>query len=207
MHTHCPWIPSLLQPVCKPKRSALAAHAEDGTIVITGTITDQTCTIEDPSPGYIKVVHLPTISKSALKNAGDVAGRTRFDIKLKDCPTTVNTLKLYFEPGPTTDYGTKDLKAYKQAWYVDAATLLKSPPSVTEAKGVQIRLMNLNGKQIPMGETEPNQHAAAFSGTMQAGQAKKSFTLHYLAGYVKKASGEVEATMLTTYVGFSVVYP
>ncbi|CPK69513.1 fimbrial protein [Bordetella pertussis] len=78
---------------------------------------------------------------------------------------------------------------------------------MTEAKGVQIRLMNLNGKQIPMGETEPNQHAAAFSGTMQAGQAKKSFTLHYLAGYVKKASGEVEATMLTTYVGFSVVYP
>ena len=67
--------------------------------------------------------------------------------------------------------------------------------------------MNLNGKQIPMGETEPNQHAAAFSGTMQAGQAKKSFTLQYLAGYVKKASGEVEATMLTTYVGFSVVYP
>ncbi|BDC28495.1 Fimbria A protein precursor [Bordetella parapertussis] len=81
---------------------AFAAHADDGTIVITGTITDQTCTIEDPSPGYIKVVHLPTISKSALKNAGDVAGRTRFDIKLKDCPTTVNTLKLYFEPGPTT---------------------------------------------------------------------------------------------------------
>ncbi|KDD17500.1 fimbrial major subunit FimX [Bordetella bronchiseptica] len=187
--------------------AALAAHAEDGTIVITGTITDQTCTIEDPSPGYIKVVHLPTISKSALKNAGDVAGRTRFDIKLKDCPTTVDTLKLYFEPGPTTDYGTKDLKAYKQAWNVDAATLLKSLPSVTEAKGVQIRLMNLNGKQIPMGETEPNQHAAAFSGTMQAGQAKKSFTLQYLAGYVKKASEEVEATMLTTYVGFSVVYP
>lgn len=185
--------------------AALAVHAEDGTIVITGTITDQTCTLEDPSPGYVKVVHLPTISKSALKNAGDVAGRTRFDIKLKDCPTTVDSLKLYFEPGPTTDYGTKDLKAYK-TWYVDPMTI-QMPPAVTEIKGVQVRLMNLNGQHIPMGETEPNQHAAAFSGAMQAGQGKKSFTLQYLAGYVKKDKEDVEAAALTTYVSFSVVYP
>lgn len=27
---------------------ASAAHADDGTIVITGTITDTTCVIEDP---------------------------------------------------------------------------------------------------------------------------------------------------------------
>lgn len=185
--------------------AALAAHAEDGTIVITGTITDQTCTLEDPSPGYVKVVHLPTISKSALKNAGDVAGRTRFDVKLKDCPSTVNSLKLYFEPGPTTDYGTKDLKAYKTR-YVDTMPI-QMPPAVTEIKGVQVRLMNLNGQHIPMGETEPNQHASVFSGTMQAGQSKKSFTLQYLAGYVKKANEDVEAAALTTYVGFSVVYP
>lgn len=73
---------------------ASAAHADDGTIVITGTITDTTCVIEDPSgPNHTKVVQLPKISKNALKANGDQAGRTPFIIKLKDCPSSLGPVR------------------------------------------------------------------------------------------------------------------
>ena len=110
------------------------AHANDGTIVITGAITDTTCIIEDPSgPNHTKVVQLPKISKSALKVKGDQAGRTPFTISLKDCPADLgNGVKVYFEPGPTTNYATGDLKAYKLAYATNPnATPLNSIVAAT----------------------------------------------------------------------------
>ncbi|KDC70641.1 hypothetical protein L512_3503 [Bordetella bronchiseptica MBORD624] len=119
------------------------AHANDGTIVITGAITDTTCIIEDPSgPNHTKVVQLPKISKSALKVKGDQAGRTPFTISLKDCPADLgNGVKVYFEPGPTTNYATGDLKAYKLAYATNPnATPLNSIVAATPATGVEIRI-------------------------------------------------------------------
>ncbi|OZI81464.1 fimbrial protein [Bordetella genomosp. 6] len=187
----------------------IPAHANDGTVVITGTITDTTCVVEDPAgPSHTKVVTLPKISKSALKNVGDQAGRTPFIIKLKDCPDSLgNGVKLYFEPGPTTDYSTKDLIAYKLA-YVANTTTNSNIVAGQVAEGVQVRIANLNGTQIPMGENVTGQNARGFDPVMQNGQAgKKEVTLRYLAAYVKKATGTISASAITTYVGFSVVYP
>lgn len=185
------------------------AHANDGTIVITGTITDTTCVVEDPAgPGYTKVVTLPKISKSALKNVGDQAGRTPFIIKLKDCPSSLgNGVKAYFEPGPTTDYATGDLRAYKMVYATNPQTQLNSITAATEAQGVQVRISNLDDSKITMGANEGTQQAAGFNPEAQNGDAnKRTVTMRYLASYVKK-NGDVEASAITTYVGFSVVYP
>ncbi|MFJ1040626.1 fimbrial protein [Bordetella bronchiseptica] len=184
------------------------AHANDGTIVITGAITDTTCIIEDPSgPNHTKVVQLPKISKSALKVKGDQAGRTPFTISLKDCPADLgNGVKVYFEPGPTTDYSTRDLTAYKLA-YTANSTTNSNIVAGQVAEGVQIRIANLDGTQIPMGENAAGQNARGFDPVAQASGGKKSVTLSYLASYVRKSSGDVDSGSITTYVGFSVVYP
>ncbi|WP_459841901.1 fimbrial protein [Bordetella pertussis] len=187
---------------------ASAAHADDGTIVITGTITDTTCVIEDPSgPNHTKVVQLPKISKNALKANGDQAGRTPFIIKLKDCPPSLgNGVKAYFEPGPTTDYSTGDLRAYKMVYATNPQTQLSNITAATEAQGVQVRISNLNDSKITMGANEATQQAAGFDPEVQTGGTSRTVTMRYLASYVKK-NGDVEASAITTYVGFSVVYP
>lgn len=188
----------------------LPALANDGTVVITGSISDQTCVIEEPSaPNHIKVVQLPKISKSALRNDGDTAGATPFDIKLKECPQALGALKLYFEPGITTNYDTGDLIAYKQAYNASGNGNLSTVSSATKAKGVEFRLANLNGQHIRMGTDETTQAAQTFTGTevTNGSNTTKSYTLRYLASYVKKPKEEVDAAQITSYVGFSVVYP
>lgn len=190
----------------------LPALANDGTIVITGSISDQTCVIEEPSaPNHIKVVQLPKISKTALRNDGDTAGATPFDIRLKECPQALGALKLYFEPGITTNYDTGDLIAYKQAYNAagNGNGNLSAVSSATKAKGVEFRLANLNGQHIRMGTDEATQAAQTFTGTdvTSGGNTTKSYTLRYLASYVKKPNEDVDAAQITSYVGFSVVYP
>ena len=138
----------------------IPARANDGTIVITGNIVDNTCEVVDPpQPNHIKVVHLPKISTSALKKTGDTAGATPFSIKLQNCPESLgNGVKLYFEPGPTTDYSTRDLTAYKLA-YTANSTTNSNIVAGQVAEGVQIRIANLDGTQIPMGENAAGQNA------------------------------------------------
>ncbi|AMG90902.2 fimbrial subunit protein [Bordetella bronchiseptica RB50] len=186
----------------------IPARANDGTIVITGNIVDNTCEVVDPpQPNHIKVVHLPKISTSALKKTGDTAGATPFSIKLQNCPESLgNGVKLYFEPGPTTDYSTRDLTAYKLA-YTANSTTNSNIVAGQVAEGVQIRIANLDGTQIPMGENAAGQNARGFDPVAQASGGKKSVTLSYLASYVRKSSGDVDSGSITTYVGFSVVYP
>lgn len=186
------------------------AHANDGTIVITGAITDTTCIVKDPAgPNHTKVVQLPKVSKSALKVKGDQAGRTPFTISLQDCPAGLgNGIKVYFEPGPTTNYATGDLKAYKLAYTTSPnATTLNSIVAATPATGVEIRISNLDDSKIPMGVDVTNQRAQGFNPVEQTGDAtKRTVTMRYLASYVK-ADGDIQASAITTYVGFSVVYP
>ena len=69
-------------------------------------------------------------------------------------------MKLYFEPGPTTDYSTRDLTAYKLA-YTANSTTNSNIVAGQVAEGVQIRIANLDGTQIPMGENAAGQNGAA----------------------------------------------
>ena len=71
-----------------------SAHAADGTITINGLVTDKTCNIVTPA-GKDFTVTLPTVSRQTLANAGDVAGRTPFQINLEDC--SEGKVATYFE--------------------------------------------------------------------------------------------------------------
>ncbi|KDC05605.1 MutS family domain IV protein, partial [Bordetella bronchiseptica E012] len=86
---------------------------------------------------------------------------------------------------------------------------LSTVSSATKAKGVEFRLANLNGQHIRMGTDETTQAAQTFTGTevTNGGNTTKSYTLRYLASYVKKPNEDVDAAQITSYVGFSVVYP
>ncbi|WP_236086986.1 fimbrial protein [Bordetella holmesii] len=61
------------------------AYAVDGTITISGEITDQTCKINGNQPPYNLVVTLPKIGTKAIPNVNDTAGATPFEIKLSEC--------------------------------------------------------------------------------------------------------------------------
>ena len=79
------------------------AQAADGTITINGLVTDKTCDIVTPA-GKDFTVTLPTVSKQTLAAAGNVAGRTPFQIKLANC--SEGKVATYFEPGATVDFNT-----------------------------------------------------------------------------------------------------
>ena len=53
----------------------------------------------------ILTINLPTVSSQTLKNAGDVAGRTPFQINLTNC-SSAGKVATYFEPGATVDFNT-----------------------------------------------------------------------------------------------------
>uniref|UniRef100_UPI00262A90B8 fimbrial protein n=1 Tax=uncultured Vibrio sp. TaxID=114054 RepID=UPI00262A90B8 len=62
-----------------------SVNAADGTIIFTGAVSDQTCTVESSSANL--TVDMGTISASAFTAAGDTAGASRFDISLTNCPS------------------------------------------------------------------------------------------------------------------------
>lgn len=62
---------------------ASTAMADDGTVTINGLVVASACTVDPGSKAFI--VTLPTITPDSLTAVGDVAGRTKFDIKLVNC--------------------------------------------------------------------------------------------------------------------------
>ncbi|WP_432264321.1 fimbrial protein [Bordetella genomosp. 12] len=178
------------------------ARAVDGTITINGEITDQTCKIEGKDPPYDLIVNLPRIGTTALKKVNDTAGATAFEIKLSQCSATLDnqSVKAYFEPYSTTDYGTGNLIAYQMAQPVtQAKSSIPSPATVFKA--VQIQLANPDGKTIKMGVNTDTQAAKSVKVTNQAA------TLRYLARYVKSTHESITAGKLVSYVQYSIVYP
>jgi len=73
------------------------AHAADGTVNFTGTITDTACTVSAATKN--QTVDLGTVSKTAFAAAGDTASPTKFTIVLQNCPTTVTNASVKFD-GP-----------------------------------------------------------------------------------------------------------
>lgn len=77
---------------------SVAANAADGTIKITGQVTDQTCEVSADSKDI--TVALPTVGTSALA-AGQTAGRTPFTINLVNCKA--GDVSAFFETGGNVD--------------------------------------------------------------------------------------------------------
>lgn len=159
-----------------------AAHAADGTITINGLVTDKTCDIVTPA-GKNFTVTLPTVSVQTLANAGDVAGRTPFQIKLANCsPGKVAT---YFEPGATVDFNSGRLLNVNGV-----------------AGNVDVQLLGSNNQFIPV-------QAAGSTGAQTNSQwvdvsASGDADLNYYAEYY--ATGQSTAGTVGTSVQYTIIY-
>lgn len=184
------------------------ALAVDGTITITGEITDQTCKIDGNLPPHNIMVTLPRIGASALRSNGETAGATVFTIRVTDCPSALTgQLKLYFEPGSTTDYGTGNLIAYKEAAPSEAAGSIPDRSAAMVFQNVQIQLANLDGSTIRLGEPLATQNVKSVALVATSGATTKEATLRYLARYVRVSDNTLNAGKVVSYVQYSVVYP
>ncbi|QIM70466.1 fimbrial protein [Bordetella trematum] len=179
------------------------AFAVDGTITINGEIIEQTCKINGSTPPAHILVNLPKISTTALKAKGDIAGSTAFVIKLTECPASLSgEVKAYFEPGPTTDYDTGNLYAYKNtsaAAKEMASDIPESQASQGKADNVEIQLANPDGTPITIGASKNNAQGVTLS--------SNAATLRYLARYYRSGTEAVSSGKLYTYVQYSIVYP
>ncbi|MCF3128015.1 MULTISPECIES: fimbrial protein [Acinetobacter] len=159
------------------------AQAADGTITINGLVTDKTCNIVTPA-GKDFTVTLPTVSKQTLAAAGNVAGRTPFQIKLANC--SEGKVATYFEPGATVDFNT--------------GRLLNQDAS--GAKNVNVQLLGNNNQVIPV-------LAAGANGAQANSQwvdvaAAGSADLNYYAEYY--ATGASTAGKVNTSVQYTIIY-
>ncbi|HDR9589023.1 TPA: type 1 fimbrial protein [Burkholderia stabilis] len=157
------------------------AHAVDGTITVTGSISAQTCTVNGNGTGSKDfTVALPSVSASALATAGQTAGQTPFSITLTKCsaPGSVHT---FFEPGATTDLTTGNLIV-----------------AAGGATNVQIGLANADLSAIKAGAADASQNSKAVS------IVNNGATLQYYARYV--ATGAATSGAANSSVMYSLVY-
>ncbi|MBF7683554.1 type 1 fimbrial protein [Acinetobacter sp. B5B] len=160
-----------------------ATHASDGTITITGSVTDKTCNIATAA-GKNFTVALPTVSKQTLANAGDVAGRTPFTINLDNC--SEGKVATYFEPGANVDFNSGRLNNKNGS-----------------ARNVQVQLLGSNNGFLPILATNPT-----VSGSQTNSQwvdvANGKADLNYYAEYY--ATNAVTAGSVSTSVQYTIIY-
>lgn len=71
------------------------AHAADGTINFTGTVTSDTCTVsvnDQTNP----TLNLGTVNAADLASAGQTGPATNFTLNLTSCPSSVTTANVTF---------------------------------------------------------------------------------------------------------------
>lgn len=161
-----------------------SAFAKDGTVVIEGKITDQTCIINNFTSDKDIKVKLPTVKKDSLASTGETAGRTPFKIELTGCKaaSAEQQVKAFFLP---------------DAAKVNAEGRLKNTGSATN---VDVQLLNADGTTgILAGENITTQNVTPVSlNNAETG------TLQYNAQYY--ATGAATAGDVKATVDFNIVY-
>ncbi|WP_082717463.1 MULTISPECIES: fimbrial protein [Burkholderia] len=145
------------------------------TIKFNGRYNPVACTVVDGNEN--KTVTLPTISTSALTNAGQTAGATAFDISVL-CDGYAGNVVTFFENGPTTsENGNLDVE---------------DPSDGQSATGVQIQLVNGDGSPIKVGDVSTMKGVSV--------QASTPTPIPFFARYY--ATGKTGAGKVRTYVTF-----
>ncbi len=166
--------------------AAASTHvlAADGTITIEGMVTDKTCDITTPA-GKSFTVNLPTVSKSTLANAGDVAGRTPFTINLAKC--SAGKVATFFEPGSTVDFKTGRLQNHATGESV--------------AKNVDVQLLGSNNQVIKViqGTDKGAQVNSQWVDVKEQGTADLNYYAEYFANAAATA-GKVTASVQYTII-------
>lgn len=152
------------------------ALAADGTITITGHVSDKTCTVSQG--GGNKLVPLSNISKAALP-AGVTAGMTPFTLEFSGC--TATKVRAHFEPGGNVDAATGDLKNIEAG-----------------GSNVQVRILNDAKQPIDLRDNSNNSQKV----DTEEGVA----TLRYHAAYKAPAGEAATAGAVKTTVEYSMDY-
>lgn len=158
---------------------APAAHAADGTIEFTGSITAVTCTINGGGKDFN--VALPSVSAAALANDGDTAGRTPFSIEVSGCDPATGEISAFFEADSSVNPASGRL-------VVDAGG----------AENVEVALLNDAHQKIKVGAAAAEQNSQKVN--LTAGAA----TLNYYAQY--ESLGAAEAGDVKTRVRYTLSY-
>lgn len=160
-----------------------SAMAADGTITITGAVTDTTCNVAVNGGSANATVVLPTVSASTLAAAGNTAGTTPFSIALTGCTgITLNTARTWFETGSNVDTVTGRLN------------------STGSATNVQVELLNSAQNPIVAGGTP----GSTTQNDVPVDISSGSGTLNYYARYYAK--GPSAAGSVATQVDYTIVY-
>lgn len=107
----------------------VVASDNTGTVSFDGMLTTTTCKVDIEGQGPDATITLPTVSTNTLTHAGQVTGRTAFNMNLYDCDNVIPTIidirmgapteqtkvthgsvSAFFETGVTVDQTTGRLK-------------------------------------------------------------------------------------------------
>ena len=166
--------------------ASLGAHAADGTITITGTVTDTTCSINGAAAGtnFDKAIKLPEVTAGSLATLGATAGTsnpTDLEFKLSGCTTGTKAIA-NFENGTTVDQPSGNLSNVGGT-----------------AKNVQVQLLNAGMNPINI-TTNSNNQLATDGAAITGGAAD----LKYYARYY--STGKATAGTVNTSVQYTMQY-
>ncbi|WP_168791901.1 fimbrial protein [Paraburkholderia aromaticivorans] len=168
---------------------SMKAHAADGTITFTGSISDTTCSINGVTSGNPAdiAVTLPPVPAGALASAGATAGTTNagaIQMQLTGCSGAATKAIARFENGSTVD---------------QSNGYLANQSMVAPAQNVEIRLLNTNMQPINI-LTESNNDISANGAPITAGNA----TVKYFAQYF--ATGKAAAGSVSSSIQYTMQY-
>ncbi len=146
------------------------ALAADGTIHFTGSVSDQTCTIDSSSQSLN--VDLGTVSQAALSGAAGIkASPTQFTLTLNACPDTVTGASVKFDGTPD------DVEK----------SLLALDDDTGVATGVGIEIANSDGTAIPL-------HSASADYPLVEGDNAIGFLARYVSTGAAVTPGKANGT-------------
>ncbi|AXL50636.1 fimbrial protein [Paraburkholderia caffeinilytica] len=166
--------------------ASFGANAADGTITVTGTVLDTTCSINGTASGVPadKSITLAPVSSGSLSVLGATAATsspTDLALNLSGCSGTATKAIARFENGPTVDQNSGNL--------TNSGT----------ATNVQVQLLNAQMQPINI-TTNSNNQLASNASTITGGAAN----LKYFAQYY--ATGKAGAGTVNTSVQYTMQY-
>lgn len=158
--------------------AASAVQAHDGRVYVSGTITDNTCSL---SPGSENInVSMGAVSQRQFYRVGDGSAWQSFAIDLQNCGSTASGVTVSFS-------GAADSRNMD---------LLALTAGESDASGIGIALYDLNKTLIPLGQKSDVT-------TLSPGQAAAhlQFYARYLAdgGVVATGDANASATFILAY--------
>ncbi|AFK61991.1 fimbrial protein [Advenella kashmirensis WT001] len=157
-----------------------SVFAFDGTINITGKVTDQTCQVKTGTEQLS--VRLPEVGTASLNAANQTAGATLFTIKLQNCNPGNGNVLAYFEPGNTI-----------------VGSRLINTSTNNAAGNVEVQLLNNNHQPIDL-----SQNSASAQSSTSAPVNGTEVSLDYYAQYF--ATAAATAGEVTSTVNYTIVY-